>query len=161
MLSNIQKFLTSTDRRTEQEITQFEKEGKDLYRLFVDMDKKNSGKWYLHVLTHHVGQQLRQEKSIAPYTCSPQERVNGQHYHMLQTCVQFHNSSRQLLEMKRLECMFEYVMPEYAKKKRAYPVGRKMPTREQECRRKSEPLTEGEQPRGTVKNSKKRVLSIM
>tara|TARA_R110002050_G_scaffold297215_1_gene458335 strand:+ start:1382 stop:2164 length:783 start_codon:yes stop_codon:yes gene_type:complete len=158
-LSFVQKFLTSPDRRTEEEIEEFEMKGKELYRIFVRLDKKNAGKWYLHLLAYHIGDQLRQEKSIAPYTCSSQERVNGQNYRMLQTCVQFHNSSRQLLEMKRMECKYHFVLPQYARKT-SYLTNRKsVPIQEGREKMKSEPL--GEKLRRELKKSKKRVLPIM
>ena len=159
LLAYVQKLLTSPDRITEEEIQEFETKGRELYRTFVRMDKKNAGKWYLHLLAYHVGDQLRQEKTIAPYTCSSQERVNGQNYHMLQTCVQFHNSSLQLLEMKRMECKYHFVLPHYAKKT-SYPSNRKgVPIQEGQDRMKSEPL--GEKLTQVLKKSKKRVLPIM
>lgn len=141
-LNYIQKFLASAKARSDEEIETFQAHSKELYRVFVDLDKKNVSKWYLHMLVAHVGDQLKQEKTIAPYSCSAQERVNSQHYRMLQTCVQYHSSSKQLLQSKRMQCMYEYVLIQYQRDKRFYPAERRSsPTKDNNGER-SVPLTE-------------------
>ena len=124
-LQYVQRFLASANRNSEDDISCFEAHARELGNQFIDFDKKNSTKWYLHMLVTHVGGQLRQEKSIAPFSCSAQERVNSQHYRMLQTCVQFHASSKQLLSMKRLQVMYEYVQTQFKKDETHYPKDRK------------------------------------
>ena len=157
-----QNFLMSAEPRTAEDVEVFERHARTLYSNFVDLDKKNATKWYLHMLVCHIGTQLRQEKSIASFTCSSQERVNSQHYRMLQTCVQYHCSSLQLLEMKRLECMYEFNLTKYCEQKRNYPQNRRraMQTGKNAGRRKSMVLSEGEDRQGGLQKSKKRVFPI-
>jgi hypothetical protein len=64
--------------------------------------------WYLHLLLFHIPDQIERFGSIYPYSCSPQERVNGIHSRLFINCILSSNSSKQLLEVVRLKIYFRF-----------------------------------------------------
>ena len=106
-LNYIQLFLKESVDRTREEVIQFKQKAEILHSSLVDLDRKNATKWYLHILLFHVPDQILQEKNVAKYSCSAQERVNSQHYHQIQTSILLDATSEQLLKRKRLQATFD------------------------------------------------------
>ncbi len=121
----IQAFLKESVDRTRDEVEVFIQKAQALHSSLVDLDRKNGTKWYLHILLFHIPNQLLQERNLAQYTCSAQERVNSQHYHQVQTSVLLDATSEQLLKRKRLQVTFDCNMPDAKKRKKCYKPNRK------------------------------------
>lgn len=124
-LNYIQLFLKESVDRTREEVIQFKQKAEILHSSLVDLDRKNATKWYLHILLFHVPDQILQEKNVAKYSCSAQERVNSQHYHQIQTSILLDATSEQLLKRKRLQATFDCNLPDAKRRKKDYKKNRK------------------------------------